>query len=226
LAEKYFGTIPAQPPPPKPDVSEPPNAKQRSKTETDRFARVPAVALGWKMPPPGDPDYVPLAVLGELLVNGEASRFYQKFVKGNETLLEVSGGLGWPLGNAFTMNGPTLLVIFAPYKPATTAPAVVAAMQKEIDGIASGGVAPNELERTKNKMLSDFYSQLEQTIERADQLAILQLFSGDAASINRIPEKIGAVTVADVKRAAARHLTPANSAWIDRQPAPQAPAGQ
>ncbi len=226
LAEKYFGPIPAQAAPPTPDVAEPLNTKERTKTETDRFAKVPAVAVGWKAPSPGGADYVALAVLGELLVNGEASRFYQSFVKGKETLLEVSGGLGWPLGNAFTMNGPSLLVVFAPYKPTTTASAVVADMQKEIDAVAAGGVPEAELERTKSKMLSDWYGGLEQLIERADLLALRQAFTGDAASLNRIPDEISAVSVADLKRAAAHYLTPANCGWIDRQPAPPSPAAK
>ena len=94
LAAKYFGGIPSQPLPPPADFSEPLNTAERPSTETDAFARVPGLAVGWKAPLPGTPDYVPAAVLGELLAGGEASRFYQRFVKEDQTLLQVQGRPG------------------------------------------------------------------------------------------------------------------------------------
>src|SRR5206468_135958 len=74
LVEKYFGGIPSQTVPPPPDVKETPNTKERTLTETDPFARVPGLALGYKLPGPDSPDYTALALLGDLLVGGDASR--------------------------------------------------------------------------------------------------------------------------------------------------------
>jgi len=224
LVEKYFAAIPAQPAPPVADVAEVLNTKSRSLTQTDQFARVPGLAVAWKMPAPGSKDYVPAAVLGQLLASGDASRFYQDLVKGKEILLQVDGGLGWPLGSFLTNNGPSLLVIFALYKPNTDAAAVVAAMQAEIERIAREGVPASELKRTSTKMLSDFYSEMENLISRADMLALRQAFTGDASQINRIPAELSNVTVNDIKRVAATYLTAANRSTIDRRPAAAAPA--
>jgi len=227
LAEKYFGPIPAQPAPPKQDVSEKLNTAERTATQGDPFAQVPGLAVGWKMPPPTSPDYVPGAVLGELLLSGDASRFYQSFVKGNETLLQVAGGVNWPLGDYLTNNGPILMVVFGLYKPNTTAKAVVDAMQAEIAGIAADGVPTADLDRVKVKMVADFYQSMELPIFRADKLALRQAFTGDAASINQVPGQIASVTVDDLKRFASRYLTVANRSWIDRRPgaAPEAAEG-
>jgi zinc protease len=224
LAEKYFGSIPAQPTPKPPDVSEPLNTKARSLTETDQFARVPAVAVAWKMPEPGSTDYVPAAVLGDLLAAGDASRLYQQLVKGKEILLQVQGGLGWPLGDYLTMDGPSLLVIFGLYKPNTDAASVVAAIQSAVEQIAKDGVPAQELARTKTKMLSDFYSNMEPLVFRADTLALRQAFVGDASQINQVAAQLDAVSVKDLKRVAATYLTVANRSSIDRRPAAEAPA--
>jgi predicted Zn-dependent peptidase len=223
LVEKHFGAIPAGPAVPHADVSETLNKGLRSKTQTDPFARVPGLALGWKMPGPTAPGYVATAVLGELLLGGDASRFYQRFVKGNESLLQVTGGLHWPLGDYLTNSGPTQVVVFAIYKPGHTAASVVAQMEAEIAQVAHAGPAAEELERVKTKMLSDFFAANEPLISRADSLAIRQLLTGDAATLNQVPAQLAAVTVEDVKRAAATYLTHDNLSYIDRQPAP-APA--
>jgi predicted Zn-dependent peptidase len=218
-AEKYFGTIPSQPPPPQADIVENLNSAERTLTQSDPFARVPGLAVAWKVPDPQSPDFVPLAVLGEMLASGDASRLYLGLVKGNESLLQVVGGLGWPLCDLLTVGGPTLLNIFALYKPGTDAKSVVASMQQEIDRIAREGVPAAELERTRTKMLADHYTGLEQMINRADLLAIRQALTGDAATINNVPAQVEAVTIDDLKRVAQKYLTPANRSYIDRRPA-------
>jgi zinc protease len=225
LVEKYFGSIPAQPAPPRPDVAEPLNTRERSLTETDQFARVPGIAVAWKMPLPGTKDYIPAAVLGDLLVGGDASRFYQGLVKGKELLLQVQGGLNWPLGTFLTNNGPSLLVIFGLYKPNTDAATTIGAMQSEVDKIAREGVPAAELQRTKTMMISDFYSEIEPLINRADMLALRQAFAGDASQINQVAAQLDAVSVNDLKRVAATYLTVANRSSIDRRPAAAAPSG-
>ena len=225
LAEKYFGSIPSGPPPARADLSEPVNTAMRTLTQTDAFARVPGLALGWKIPGPDAPHYLATAVLGEILVGGEASLFYQSFVKGDESLLQVSGGLHWPLGDYLTNGGPTQVVVFALYKPGNVAAGIVAKMEEEVGRIAAHGPDKATLERVKTKMLADFYAGLEPLISRADSLAIRQLLTGDAASLNRVPRELAAVTADDVRQAAAAYLTHANLSYIDRQPAPpQAPA--
>jgi zinc protease len=217
--EKYFGPLPSRPTPPPPDLSEGPNTAERRLDQTDPLARVPAIAVGYKMPPRGSPDHVPAAVLGDVLVNGDASRLYQGLVKGKELLLQVQGGMNWPLGDAWTFNGPTLLTVFALYKPNADAKGIVDAMHAEIQKIASQGVPAADLSRIKTKMRSDFYSNLELFINRADSIALAQLLGGSAAELNEIPARIDAVTSADLQRVASTYLTAANRTVVDRKPA-------
>jgi predicted Zn-dependent peptidase len=221
LAAKYFGDIPSQPVPPRPELSEKLGEKERALTQTDEFAQVPAVAIGYRMPEPGSPDYIPAWVLGDLLVSGDASRLYQRLVKGKELFINLDGGVHWPLGNAISNAGPTMMVVFGLYKPTGPGREMVDAVQHEIDAIARDGVSSADLERVKTKMVSDLYSNLELLITRADTIAIRQALTGDAASINHVPSQIAAVKVSDIKRVAATYLTVPNRSWIDRVPAPK-----
>src|SRR5690606_24084584 len=130
LAEKYFGDIPARPTPPAPDFSEGLNTEEKRITQGDRLAQVPAIAVAWKMPGRGSPDQAPMAVLGALLANGDASRLYQGVVKGRELALNVDSLYG--LTSEWEYDGPTLYTVFALYKPDTDAHAIVRAVDEEI----------------------------------------------------------------------------------------------
>ena len=223
-AEKYFGPLPSRTLPPLAEIAEGMNSAERTLGETDALARVPAVAVGYKVPMGIGKDYVALVVLGDVLLNGDASRLYQGLVKGKELMLQIQGGVNFPLDNAWRNGGPTLLSFFGLYKPGADVKAVVDAAQAEIGKIAAAGVPAPELARVKSKMRADFYGGLELPINRADSLALAQLVLGDANVLNTIPGQIDAVTVADLQRVAAKYLTVANRTVVDRKPAPAADA--
>jgi predicted Zn-dependent peptidase len=217
LAEKYFGGIPARPTPPPADFSEGLNTSEKRIVQSDALAQVPALAAAWKMPDRGSRDQAPMAVLGDVLAGGDASRLYQGLVKGRELTLNMESLYG--LTSPWEYNGPTLFTLFALYKPNTNADAVLKAIDEEIAKIAAEGVSEAELARVKTRMLADWYNGLESVLSRADTLAKLQALWGDAEVVNRIPKKIQAVTSADLQRVARTYLTAANRTVIDRKPA-------
>ena len=137
----------------------------------------------------------------------------------------IQGGMNWPLGDAWTFNGPTLMGMFALYKPTTSAKAVADAIQGEIQRVAREGIPAADLARVKTKMRSDYYAGLELPIYRADAIALAQLLTGSATFVNEVPEKLEAVTSADLQRVASTYLTVANRTFVDRKPSP-APAAQ
>jgi zinc protease len=223
--EKYFGALPSRPQPKRPDFSEPANTAERWVNQTDALAQVPGIAVGFKIPGRASPDYAPAAVLGEVLAGGNASRFYLGLVKGKGVLSEIQGGLNWPLGNAWQIEGPTMMTFFGLYKPETDAKAVVASIGDLIAQIAKEGVPAEELARVKTNMESNLYADIESSLGRADLLAQTQLFTGDAAKLNELPAQIRAVTSEDIKRVASTWLAPTNRTVIDRRPT-KAPAAQ
>ena len=135
--EKYFGAIPRRTVPPKPDVSEAPQTAERHATQPDKFAQVPALAIGYRMPPRTSHDAVVGAVVGELLHNGQASRLYQALVKEKKVALDVSGGMNWPLGNPFEYDGPTLMTSFIIYPPNVKEADVMSAYDAVIADLAA-----------------------------------------------------------------------------------------
>jgi len=217
LAEKYFGAIPARATPKASDHSEGLNTAEKRVEQSDALAQVPAIAAAWKMPDRGSKDQAPMAVLGELLAGGDASRFYQGLVKGREIALNVDSLYG--LTSPWEYDGPTLFTIFALYKPNGSADALLAAMDEEIAKVAKDGVDDATLKRVKTRMLADWYNGLESYLDRADTLAKLQTLWGDANVVNQIPGWIEGVTSADVQRVAKTYLTADNRTVIDRKPA-------
>jgi predicted Zn-dependent peptidase len=223
--EKYFGGIPRRQVPPKPDVSEAPQTAERRATQPDKFAQVPALAIGYRMPPRTSHDAVVGAVVGELLHNGQASLLYQALVKEKQVALSVDGGANWPLGNPFEYDGPTLLTSFLVYPPNNKENDVVSAYDVVIAGLGTKGPSSAEMDRIRTKMRSDWYGQLEIPVERASVLAHATLFDGNPQRVNEIPDELAKVTAEEVRAFARKYLVNANRTIIDRVPA-SAPGGK
>jgi zinc protease len=220
LAKKYFGAIPKRATPAPTDFTEPLNTQEKRTEQSDGLAQVPAIAAAWKMPVRGSKDQAPMAVLGELLAGGDASRMYQGLVKGRELALNVDNLYG--LTGPWEFDGPTLFTVFMLYKPTSNADAVLAAVDEEIAAIVKDGVDDATLKRVKTHMLASWNNKLERFISRADTLAKLQTLWGDANVVNQIPGWIEGVTSDDIRRAASTYLTRENRTVIDRKPAPKA----
>jgi predicted Zn-dependent peptidase len=224
-AEKYFGGIPRREVPPHPDVSESPQQSERRSVEQDPLAKLPAYAIGYRMPPHGSHTAIVAAVAGELLHNGKASLLYQALVRQKKVAILVSGGLDWPLGNPYEYNGPTLMTTLIMSPPGTSEASVLSAYDQVIQQLASDGPTPDELQRVVNKMRSDLIDQLGQPEERASMLAEATLYDGKPDLINEIPSELQKVTPVEVKDFAREFLVAQNRTIIERIPAPQ-PASQ
>jgi len=218
--EKYFASLPAGPPAKRPDFSEPPQKSERRATQTDKLAQVPAVAIGYRMPPRTSPDAIVAAVTAELLHNGDASILYQTLVKEKQVAASVSGGDNWPLGNAFEYNGPTLMTSFIVYPGKVSLDQVLAAYDAAIADLAKKGPSREQVERIAAKMRSDWYDNLEIPVSRASALSHAVLFEGSFDSVYQIPDRVAKVTPEQVRNFAAKYLVPSNRTIINRVPAP------
>jgi zinc protease len=222
--EKYFSIDSPRDVPPRPDVREPPQTAERTATEKDNLARVPALAIGYRMPPRHSPDAIVGAVVGELLHNGDASRLYQTLVKTKQVALSVDGGVNWPLGNPFEYNGPTLMASLIVYPNQVKEQDVLAAYDGVIHDLGTNGVPDAELDRIRSKMRSDWYGQLEIPIERASILSHAALLDGNTDMVNEIPADIAKVSSDDIKAFVVKYLVDTNRTIIDRVPAQSAAA--
>ncbi len=218
--EKYFGAIPAQSTPPHPNVDEPPQTAERRSSQTDKLAKVPALAIGYRMPPRHSSEALAAAVTGELLHNGQASRLYQALVKEKQVALSVDGGVNWPLGAPFEYNGPTLMTSFIVYPPNITQDHLLAAYDATIKELIDKAASQQDLDRIVAKMRSDWYDQLEVPISRASALSHAVLFDGAFDAVYQIPEDLAKVSPAQIRSFAAKYLVNTNRTLINRVPAP------
>jgi predicted Zn-dependent peptidase len=216
--DKYFSPLPSRPTPPKPKVEEPPQKAERRGQQTDKLARVPAIAIGYRMPERHSPDALVGAVTGELLHNGQASRFYQALVKEKQVAISATGGVNWPLGAPFEYNGPTLMTSFLVYPPNVTETQLIGAYDAAIKDLVQKGPSQQDLERVVAKMRSDWYGQLEIPINRASALSHAVLFDGSFDRVYQIPEELAKVTPGQVKAFAAKYLVSTNRTIINRVP--------
>jgi len=219
MVEKYFAGLHPRPTPPHPDVSEEPQAAERRGEQTDKLARIPALAIGYRMPPRTSPDAIVGAVTGDLLLNGEASILYQALVKDKQVAVSVTGGDNWPLGNAFEYDGPTLMTSFILYPPNVTENQVVTAYDEAITALATKGPSREQLERVAAKMRSDWYDQLEIPINRASALSHAVLIEGNFDSVYETPDRVAKVTPDQIRDFAAKYLVAKNRTIINRVPA-------
>src|SRR5579872_1135410 len=219
--EKYFAAIPARSVPPRPKVDEPAQTAERRSAQTDKLAKVPALAVGYRMPPRHSPEALAAAVTGELLHNGQASRLYQALVKEKQVALSVDGGVNWPLGTPFEFNGPTLMTSFIVYPPNVTEDQLLAAFDANIRDLIDKGPSQQDVDRVVTKMRSDWYGNLENPIDRASALSHATLFDGNFDLVYQIPDDLAKVTAAQVRAFAAKYLVANNRTVINRVPAPK-----
>jgi predicted Zn-dependent peptidase len=218
--EKYFGGIAPRQVPPKPDLTEPPQTAERRFTEQDTLARVPALAIGYRMPPRHSHDAVVGALVGELLHNGQASLLYQALVKDKKVAIEVNGGVNFVFGNPFEYDGPTLLTSFIIYPPNLKEDDVLSAYDAVLSGFAAQGPSPAALERISAKMQSDWYANMEVPIDRASLLSHATLLDGNPERVNEIPDELARVTPDEVRAFAGKYLAKTHRTIINRVPAP------
>ena len=217
MVEEHFATIPSQPMPARADLSEPPQTKEKRVSQTDKLAKLPAMATGYHLPPQNSPDFPAMALLVQILQGDESSRWYQRLVKEKELTLDLTGSLNY-FGNEFDYTGPMIMTTRTTYKPGVTADAVLREMDAVLAEITSKGVTDKELTDAKVRYRSNFYGQLESSFGKTHLLSALALFRDNPQQINSLLTPFENVTAPQIKAAAAKYLVATNRTVIDRVP--------
>src|SRR6267378_6906530 len=185
MVEKHFAGIPAQSVPPRPDLTEPPQTKEKRVSQTDKLANLPALVTGYHIPAQNSPDFPAMALLVQILQGDDSSRWYQRLVKEKELTLDLTGGLNY-FGNEFDYNGPMIMTTRTTYKPGHTADDVLREMDAVVAEVAARGVTEKEVADAKVRYRSNFYSQLESSFGKTHLLSALALFRDDPNQINSL----------------------------------------
>lgn len=200
---KYFESIPAQPPPPPVDVTEPPQTAERRATVEDPLARLPRIDLAYHRPDSASPDDDALSVLATVLAGGRSSRFYRAIVREKQLAPTVSASAGGG-------RGPSLFRISATAVPGKTLEALEAAIEDEIEKVKAGSIADWEIEKARSNARRAVVGILTSSLQRAIRLGEDALFYNDPGRINTRLDRLATVTAADVQRVAQTYLTREN----------------
>ncbi len=216
--KKYFGDIPAQPAPPRPDMTEPAQTAERQAMVEDSFAQVPRLDIVYKIPAYNQPDFMALNVVMNILGSGQSSRLYQKLVKEKELAANV-------FANAGARRATGLASIVALVRPGSPLEDVEKVIYGEVETMRTTPISDWELQKVRMKYRHDHASQMESTLARAAQLAYYTVAWDDPEVINTEEARLNAVTREDIRRAAQKYLVPTNRSVITTVPKPKTAAG-
>ena len=214
LIEKYFTTIPRQSPPPAVDVDEPTDVAERRDTYFDKLAPVPAFALGWKIPERRAPEFYALSLASHLLFEGESARLYQKLIKGEESVVQIQGGID-------ERRGPSGLFIVVIPKPDREPAQIRDAIFDEIRELATAGPSRDEMEKLRNNLFNAAVRSRQSSLFRAQQLAEFALYDDDPELFNTDLQNYLDVTADQIRAAVKSYLDTENRVLLDIVPAPQ-----
>lgn len=216
--EKYFGDIPPQPAPARPDMTEPAQAAERRKSIEDSFAQIPRLDIAYKVPGYNAADYMPINVLMGILGSGQSSRLYQKLVKEKEYAANV-------FAFAAARRATGLAQIITLVRPGVNLDDVEKTVSEEVEKIRTEPVADWELAKVRLRYRHDHAEQMSSTLFRAIQLAYYTVAWNDPEIVNTEESRLDAVTKDDILRVAKTYFPPTNRTIVTTLPKPKSAAG-
>jgi zinc protease len=212
--KKYFGAIPRQPVSPQPDVTEGEHYGERRETIYDPLARLPMLLISYHTPPGNTPDNYALQVLGDILGQGESSRFYQHLVKEQQLATAVDVQVD-------ARRGPSLFYIMATPRPGVKPEELEQAIYKELDAVVKDGVTAAEMDKARTQFRRSMIQTRESALRTAIRLGQYAVFFNDPGLINTITDKYNSVTAEQVKNAAQKYLVTTERAVVTTLPEQQ-----
>lgn len=207
--EKALGGIPAGPLPERKATAPFPNLPVR-KTIPSKF-EVPRILTGFPTVVVDDADEAPLDLLSLVLAGGKTGRLYRRMVEDEAIATEVGASHspgrypGW-----FSIQVELLAD-----KPVEKAEAI---LREEIEKIVLKGIEESELKRVIRSMLAGKILGSEKVHNRCQSISVA-LAQGGLKRLMEEPDRISAVTRADITRVAAKYLGADRAATVISLPA-------
>ena|SRR5882724_125851 len=198
--EDYFGDIPGGPPLPKVQPALPPLGGERVDELTDDV-RMPRVYLGFRSPAYGHPTWYAADLLASSMTGGKSSLLYRDLVYDRQIAQDV-GAYVDPSEAVATFG------VIATARPGVTAETLSAALLEHVDRIATQPLPAADVERARNKVLTDYYSALQKLDTRADLFSQFQTYFNDPGGLEREVDIYRGLTSRDVLDYAAAYFAP------------------
>ncbi len=196
-ADKWFGTIPAQPRPLR-NLKAEPEQKEYRNMHVTREVPSDAIYMAFHMCSRRDPEYHTMDLISDLLSRGNSARLYNELVKNKKMFSEISAYLMGDLDKGmFVISGKLLDGIS--FKEAELA------VFAELDKLKQELISDKELQKVKNKMESTILFGEMSVPDIAMNLAFFELYE-DADDINKEVGKYMAVTPEKIRTQAKLNL--------------------
>ena len=203
VLERYFGRLPAGPPPPVLRTEEPKQIVEREIRMPDNSQ--PIYVEGYHKPAVTDPDEAVYEAIADLLTNDRTARLYRRLVRDKKIAAQTGAMPGFP-GTKY----PNLMIFYAVPTPGHTNEEVRSALREEIDRLQVEWVSDDDLKMVKTRAKAGLIRSLANNTGIAGALARSQMIHGDWRELFRSVEKIDQVTKADIQRVAKKTFIPTN----------------
>ena len=202
-AKQYFGPIPARALPLRKPQTEPVQDGERQ-VEVKAPAKLPVVALAWKVPklddPEKDSDPYALEILAGVLDGYASARLNQSLVRDQRLATEVSAGYD------DVSRGPALFMVDASPAEGHTVAELETALKQEIARIVKDGVDAKELARVKAQVLASQVFQQDSLFYQAMLIGDWTTSGLDYRARDTRFRKLGEVTAEQVRAVAAKYM--------------------
>jgi len=204
LAEKTYGALASGAAlPPRARPQEPEQNTKRTVELTDPRVSLPSFQSYWVVPSyttSRNGEAEALDLLSEILGGGLRSRIYQKLV--------VEEGIASSAGASYsgTSLDDTNFSVYGVPRGAATLDDVETAVEREIATLVRDGVSEAELEKAKTRFLRSVIFARDNQAGMANMYGATLATGGTVADITEWPERIRAVTPAQVQAVAAKYL--------------------
>jgi zinc protease len=217
LAEKYYGAIPARPVPARARVQEPPQEASRELVLSDPRVQQPYWLRSYLAPSfsAGVREHAyALEVLAEILGGTSTSRLYRSLVI-DQKLATAAGA--YYRGSALDL---ATFRIYASPRPGVSLDELEAAVELELQRLVEEPITADEVARSTQRLVAEAIYARDSLSTAVRSFGAALATGQTVADVEAWPERIGAVTAAQVSVAAAHVFRPEQSVTGRLVPAP------
>jgi len=205
LSEKWFGDIPRRSLSVK-DINKEPKQKEARFLKLERDIPLDAIYKAYHMCDKNNKEFFATDLLSDVLSNGESSRLYQNLVKEKQIFQSIDAYLSGEVDEG-------LFIFSGKLAPNIDIELAEKELQKEINMIREEVISEYELEKVKNKVISNLIYSEVSYMNKALNLCHYELL-GNAAQINQQAEQYKRVSKDDIQNIAKNILNDTNCSTI------------
>ena len=203
LVAKYFGDIPRGAEVVQPAFATPALPAEGIEDVVYDNIQLPGIFMGFRTPGQTSEDAYAVAMLAQVLSQGESSRLYKKMVDQEQSAVAV---FAFP----FQLESSGILITLAIANQGVELDQVESTILAEVERLKTEPIGEREFQKLQNQLESSFISSNSSMAGIAESLANYHTYYGDANLINTEINRYRKITAADLQRVAQQYLTKDN----------------